>query len=195
MSRIGNKPIPVPKGVTVELNGSHMVVKGPKGTLEQSFRPEINIEQKDGQIVVTRPSEDNLHRSLHGLTRTLIANMVTGVSAGFTKVLVINGVGYRAVKDGENLRLSVGYSHPVDIPAPDGITKSDAYFIPKSDPEEAIGLRATLWIGAVGTCTGMFILLASPIRTLRELPALAPDGPPDEPPQSPGTERRWALSL
>jgi len=122
MSRIGNKPIPVPKGVTVELNGTHMVVKGPKGTLEQTFRPEINIRQEDGQIVVTRPAEDNLHRSLHGLTRTLISNMVTGVTDGFTRNLEIAGVGYRVAKEGNTLVFSLGFSHPVRIEPPPGVT-------------------------------------------------------------------------
>ena len=122
MSRIGNKPIPVPKGVTVELNGTHMVVKGPKGTLEQTFRPEVDIRQEDGQIVVTRPAEDNLHRSLHGLTRTLISNMVTGVTEGFTRNLEIAGVGYRVAKEGNSLVFSLCFSHPVRIEPPTGVT-------------------------------------------------------------------------
>lgn len=122
MSRIGNKPVPLPKGVTVELNGTKMVVKGPKGTLEQEFRPEVAIKQEDGQIVVTRPSESNLHRSLHGLTRTLISNMVTGVTDGFTRNLEIAGVGYRVAKDGNALVFSLGFSHPVRIDPPPGIT-------------------------------------------------------------------------
>src|SRR3954466_12485112 len=103
MSRIGNKPIPVPKGVTVDISGTHVLVKGPKGTLEQDFRPEINIKKEDEQLVVTRPAEDKLHRSLHGLTRTLVSNMVTGVTQGFTKNLEISGVGYRVVKEGNTL--------------------------------------------------------------------------------------------
>ncbi len=122
MSRIGNKPIPVPSGVTVEINGTRVRVKGPKGTLEQDLRPEIQVAQKDGQVVVTRPEEDKLHRSLHGLTRTLIANMVTGVTQGYTKVLEITGVGYRAVKEGNALVLSLGFSHPVRLEPPSGIT-------------------------------------------------------------------------
>src|SRR5438034_2534604 len=99
MSRIGNKPIPLPKGVAVDINGTHVLVKGPKGTLERDLRPEINLKQEDGQIVVTRPAEDKLHRSLHGLTRTLVANMVTGVTQGLTKNLKISGVGYRLWKE------------------------------------------------------------------------------------------------
>src|SRR4051812_4714817 len=109
MSRIGNKPIPVPSEVKVDIKGNHMVVKGPKGTLEQDFRPEIDIKQEDGQILVTRPAEDKLHRSLHGLTRTLVANMVTGVTQGFTKNLEISGVGYRVVKDGNTLVFALGF--------------------------------------------------------------------------------------
>lgn len=122
MSRIGNKPIPLPKGVAIELNGSHLVVTGPKGTLEQTFRPEINIEQKDDEIVVTRSAEDSLHRSLHGLTRTLISNMVTGVTDGFTRTLEIAGVGYRVAKDGPSLVFSLGFSHPVRVEPPAGVT-------------------------------------------------------------------------
>jgi large subunit ribosomal protein L6 len=122
MSRIGKKPIPVPKGVTVDLEGSRMVVKGPKGTLEQTFRPEIDIRQEDGQLVVSRPSEDQLHRALHGLTRTLIANMVTGVTEGYTRNLEISGVGYRVAKDGSSLVFSLGFSHPVRIDPEPGVS-------------------------------------------------------------------------
>lgn len=122
MSRIGNKPIPLPNGVAVELDGRRVVVKGPKGTLEQTFRPEIDIRQEDTQIVVARPSEGKLHRSLHGLTRTLIANMVTGVTEGFTRTLEISGVGYRVAKEGNALVFSLGFSHPVRVEPPPGIT-------------------------------------------------------------------------
>jgi large subunit ribosomal protein L6 len=122
MSRIGNKPIPLPKGVTVEIDGTKVRVKGPKGQLEQTMRPEINIQTQDGQIVVTRPSENKLHRSLHGLTRTLVSNMVTGVTDGFTRTLEIAGVGYRVAKDGNSLVFSLGFSHPVRVDPPAGIT-------------------------------------------------------------------------
>jgi large subunit ribosomal protein L6 len=122
MSRIGKKPIPVPSGVTINIEGTHVLVKGPKGTLERDLRPEIGLKQEDGQIVVTRPSEDKLHRSLHGLTRTLVANMVTGVTQGFTKNLEINGVGYRVVKEGNTLVFALGFSHPVRIEPAPGIT-------------------------------------------------------------------------
>ena len=122
MSRIGNKPIPLPKGVTIEIDGTNVRVKGPKGQLEQTMRPEIGIEPQDEQIVVSRPQEDKLHRSLHGLTRTLVANMVTGVTDGFTRTLEIAGVGYRVAKDGNSLVFSLGFSHPVRVDPPPGIT-------------------------------------------------------------------------
>jgi large subunit ribosomal protein L6 len=121
MSRIGNKPIPVPKNVTVEIDGQTVRVKGPKGNLEQTFRPEVQIAQQDGTIVVSRPSDDKTVRSLQGLTRTLISNMVVGVTDGFTRVLEISGVGYRAAKDGNNLVLNLGFSHQVRVEPPSGI--------------------------------------------------------------------------
>lgn len=121
MSRIGNKPIPVPKNVTVDLEGQTVRVKGPKGSLEQTFRSEVTIAQEDGHIVVTRPSDDKLNRSLQGLTRTLISNMVTGVTDGYTRVLEIAGVGYRAAKEGNTLVMSLGFSHPIRIEPPPGI--------------------------------------------------------------------------
>lgn len=122
MSRIGNKPISVPKGVTVEQTGNTLRVKGPKGTLEQSFRPEIGIKQEDGQIIVSRSSESKTDRSLHGLTRTLVDNMVIGVTNGYTRTLEINGVGYRVTKDGSSLVFALGFSHPVRVEPDPGIT-------------------------------------------------------------------------
>jgi large subunit ribosomal protein L6 len=145
MSRIGNKPISVPNGVTVNIDGRHVKVKGPKGELEQTFRPEIKIEQQDGQIVVTRPSEDTLHRSLHGLTRTLIANMVTGVTDGFTRNLEIAGVGYRVAKDGQALVFSLGFSHPVRIDPPQGVTfnvETPTRFSVSGIDKQAVGEQA-----------------------------------------------------
>ena len=119
MARIGRAPIQVPAGVEVKINGNVIEVKGPKGQLSREFHPEMNVELADGSIVVTRPSDEKQHRSLHGLTRTLIANMVKGVTEGFTRNLEIVGVGYRAAKQGSKLVLTVGYSHPVEIdPAP-----------------------------------------------------------------------------
>lgn len=122
MSRIGRKPIDVPSGVEVKLDGNHITVKGPKGTLERDLHPEMNIEYKDNVIEVTRPSENKKHRSLHGLTRSLINNMVVGVSEGFKKELEINGVGYRASKQGKDLVMGLGYSHQVIMPEIDGIS-------------------------------------------------------------------------
>ena len=122
MSRIGRKPIPVPEGVEVKIEGSHVTVKGPKGQLSRTFHPDMKIALQDSQIVVTRPSDHRLHRSLHGLTRALLANMVEGVSKGFSKRLEIEGIGYRAEMQGQTLVLNVGYSHPVHIVTPPGIT-------------------------------------------------------------------------
>ena len=122
MSRIGKKPIAVPAGVDVKIDGSTVTVKGPKGTLTNTFNPEIIIKQEGAEIIVERPSEDKMHKSLHGLTRTLIHNMVEGVTNGFSKSLEIEGVGYRAAKQGKNLVMNLGYSHQVIVPEIDGIT-------------------------------------------------------------------------
>ncbi len=122
MSRIGRMPIAVPAGVTVDIAENNKVtVKGPKGTLERVLPAEMEIKLEDGQVVVTRPNDLKKMRSLHGLTRTLIANMVTGVTEGYEKVLEVNGVGYRAQKNGKTLVLSLGYSHPVEMVDPEGI--------------------------------------------------------------------------
>lgn len=122
MSRIGKKPIAIPAGVDVKIDGNKVTVKGPKGTLENTFNPEINIAVEGSEIVVTRPSDNKNHRSLHGLTRTLIANMVEGVTNGYSKTLEVNGVGYRAQKQGKNLVMNLGYSHQVIVPEIAGIT-------------------------------------------------------------------------
>ncbi|GAC1445830.1 MAG: 50S ribosomal protein L6 [Chloroflexota bacterium] len=122
MSRIGRRPVALPSGVNVAVENGSIVVKGPRGELTQAVPTAIVISQEDGSLQVTRHSDEPNVRALHGLIRSLVANMVTGVSTGFTRTLVINGVGYRATKDGNNLRLAVGYSHPVEIPAPPGIT-------------------------------------------------------------------------
>ena len=123
MSRIGRMPVAIPAGVTVEITENNVVtVKGPKGTLEKCLPVEMTIKQEDNQVVVTRPNDLKKMKSLHGLTRTLVANMVTGVTKGYEKVLEINGVGYRAQKQGNKLILSLGYSHPVEMEDPDGIT-------------------------------------------------------------------------
>lgn len=122
MSRIGRKPIDVPSGVEVKLDGNHITVKGPKGTLERDIHPDMIVAIEGNVINVTRPSEQKKHKSLHGLTRTLIQNMVTGVSEGFTKELEIQGVGYRCNKQGKNLVMNLGFSHQVIVPEIDGIT-------------------------------------------------------------------------
>ena len=122
MSRIGKQPIPVPSGVEIKIDGSTVHVKGPKGELTQTFSDVLAIELEDGNIIVTRPDESRTARSLHGLTRTLISNMVVGVSAGFSKNLEIVGVGYRAALKGKDIELQLGFSHPVLMVAEPGIT-------------------------------------------------------------------------
>jgi large subunit ribosomal protein L6 len=121
MSRIGRKPIPVPESVTVELAPGQVAVKGPKGALVQSLSVDMKVEQDDDAVTVQRPTDRGEHRALHGLTRSLIANMVEGVTDGFEKRLEIQGVGYRAQLKGKSLELALGYSHPVSIEPPDGI--------------------------------------------------------------------------
>ena len=121
MSRIGRAPISVPSGVDVVIDGSSVTVKGPKGELARAFSPDMGINLDGGVLTVTRPSDVAQHRSLHGLTRTLLSNMVTGVTAGFEKRLEIVGVGYRAALKGSDLEIQVGYSHPVTVEAPDKI--------------------------------------------------------------------------
>ncbi len=122
MSRIGRKPIEIPAGVEVKIDGNTVTVKGPKGTLTQNFNSRMNVAVEGNEVVVTRPSEENLDKSLHGLTRTLIANMVHGVVTPFTKELEVNGVGYRAAKQGKDLVMNLGYSHQVIVSEIEGIT-------------------------------------------------------------------------
>ena len=122
MSRIGNKAIQVPQGVTVTLNGQKLTVTGPKGTLEREIHKNITVTVENNEVKVTRPDNLALNRGLHGLTRTLISNMVNGVLNEYTRELQINGVGYRVQKQGNNLNLTLGYSHPVIFEAPKGIT-------------------------------------------------------------------------
>ena len=121
MSRIGKQPIPVPDGVSVEIAPEQVSVKGPKGELSERISRELTVEQDDGNVVVRRPSDRGEHRALHGLTRSLIYNMVAGVTEGFEKRLEIQGVGYRAQLKGKNLELALGFSHPVPIEAPEGV--------------------------------------------------------------------------
>ena len=122
MSRIGNKPITVPAGVEVKVEGQHVTVKGPKGTLERDINPEITVKLEEGTLTFARSSEERLDKSLHGLTRTLVNKMIEGVQKEFTRELQINGVGYRVQKQGNDLNLSLGYSHPVIYKAPTGIS-------------------------------------------------------------------------
>ncbi|GLG02611.1 50S ribosomal protein L6 [Alicyclobacillus hesperidum subsp. aegles] len=121
MSRTGRKPIPVPAGVEVTVNGTHLVVKGPKGQLERQLHPDMKLVVNDGVIVVERPSDEKKHKALHGTTRSVVANMVEGVTNGFAKNLELVGVGYRANKAGSKVTLSLGFSHPVELPEVPGI--------------------------------------------------------------------------
>ena len=142
MSRIGRKPIPVPAGVQVDIRPGTVSVTGPRGSLSERKNRDIGVEQDDGVLVVTRPTDRGEHRALHGLTRSLIANMVTGVTEGFTKRLEIQGVGYRAALRGKDIELQVGYSHPVAIPAPDGIefeVPVPTQVIVKGNSKQAVG--------------------------------------------------------
>ncbi len=145
MSRIGRLPVAVPAGVTVDVKeGNEVTVKGPKGTLTRTFDPAMNIEVRDGEVVVTRPNDLKKNKSLHGLTRALINNMVIGVTDGYTKTLEVNGVGYRANKQGKKLVLSLGYSHPVEMEDPEGLeSKVDGnHIIISGISKEAVGQYA-----------------------------------------------------
>ncbi len=146
MSRIGKLPVPIPEKVTVELKEDNlMIVKGPKGELKRQLHPAMNIEVKENEIVVTRPDDSKFNRSLHGLTRQLIANMVDGVSKGFSKKLQIIGVGYRAEMKGKKLVLTIGYSHPIVFSVPDIIkleTPSPTEIVVSGIDKELVGLVA-----------------------------------------------------
>ena len=142
MSRIGKQPIPVPAGVEVSIEPEVVRVSGPRGSLEERVARDIGVEQRDGEIVVTRPTDRGEHRALHGLTRTLVANMVEGVTAGFEKRLEIQGVGYRAALKGSDIELQVGYSHPVSINAPKGIdfeVPTPTSIIVRGSSKQAVG--------------------------------------------------------
>ena len=145
MSRIGRLPVAIPAGVTVEVAENNVVtVKGPKGTLEKALPTEMSIKLEDGQVVVTRPNDLKKMKSLHGLTRTLIQNMVIGVSQGYEKALEVNGVGYRAQKNGKTLVLSLGYSHPVEMEDPEGLesTVDGNKIVVKGIDKEKVGQYA-----------------------------------------------------
>jgi large subunit ribosomal protein L6 len=122
MSRIGRQAIPVPSGVDITIDGTRVTVKGPRGELSRDLAPELRVVREDGELRVERPRDDKRSRELHGLTRTLVANMVTGVTTGYRKSLEITGVGYRAQKVGNRLQLNLGYSHPIEIDPPEGIS-------------------------------------------------------------------------
>jgi len=122
MSRIGRLPIPVPSGVDVTIDGRNVTVKGPKGSLSRALHPDITVRREDETLVVTRPTEQKTHKQLHGLTRSLVNNMVVGVTDGYRKGLEITGVGYRATLNGRKLTLNLGYSHPIEIDPPEGIS-------------------------------------------------------------------------
>lgn len=135
-------PIAVPKGVDVRIDGTTVTVKGPRGELARDIRPEIKIEQADGQLLVTRPTDQPRHRAMHGLTRTLVDNMVRGVTEGFAKTLEMQGVGYRAQMQGKDLHLAIGFSHPVNIPPPEGIefeVEGTTRIVVKGSSKEQVG--------------------------------------------------------
>ena len=145
MSRIGNKPITVPEGIEVNIDGQKITVKGPKGTLEREIHNNMTVKFEDGQIKVERPNDEKENRSLHGLTRSLINNMIEGVSKEFTKELEINGVGYRAQKQGKTLVLTLGYSHQINMVEPEGITyevPNPNSIIVKGIDKELVGQKA-----------------------------------------------------
>ena len=147
MSRIGNMPVAVPAGVEVKIDGQHITVKGPKGSLERDIHPNIKVELDGNEIKVTRPDDSKLNRSLHGTTRALIHNMVEGVVNEFKVELEINGVGYRAQKQGNKLVMNLGYSHPVEMEEPEGITfdLADAHHITvRGIDKELVGQTATV---------------------------------------------------
>jgi large subunit ribosomal protein L6 len=121
MSRVGNKPIPIPQGVDIKVSGNRVEVKGPKGSIQKSFHPDMKIILQENQLIVQRPSDNKIHRALHGMTRSLLFNMVSGVTEGFQKVLQIEGVGYRALKAPQGVTLQLGFSHPVEFTPPEGI--------------------------------------------------------------------------
>ena len=145
MSRIGKQPIPIPSGVQVTLDGPAITLKGPKGELQRNVHPDMQVAVDDGSIVVRRPSDRPNHRALHGLTRALLANMVIGVESGYSKTLEMQGVGYRVQLMGSNIQLAVGFSHPVDVAAPDGITfeiEGNTKIIVRGIDKELVGQTA-----------------------------------------------------
>ena len=153
MSRIGKLAIPIPSGVEVAIEGNHVAVSGPKGKLERDISPELRVVSEDGQLRVDRPNDEKRSRELHGLTRTLLANMVTGVTEGYRKGLEITGVGYRAQLVGKKLQLNLGYSHPVEIDPPEGIS---------------FELEAPVRLAVVGIDKELVGLIAARVRSTRK---------------------------
>ena len=143
MSRIGRLPIPVPSGVDITIDGQQVTVKGPKGTLTHTIAEGITLDRgEDGTLLVQRPDDQREHRALHGLTRSLVANMVTGVTDGYAKAMEIRGVGYRVAAKGSDLEFALGYSHPVPVPAPEGITfevQSPTKFVVRGIDKQKVG--------------------------------------------------------
>ncbi|MEW6725140.1 MAG: 50S ribosomal protein L6 [Bacillota bacterium] len=147
MSRVGRKPITIPEGVTVTIDGNRVAVKGPKAELVREFHGDITVAQEDNALVVTRPSDTPEHRALHGLVRALLANMVEGVTKGYQRGLTIEGAGYRATKQGNKLVLNVGYSHPVEITPPAGVeieVPAPTQIVVKGADKEAVGQLAAV---------------------------------------------------
>jgi len=145
MSRIGKAPIAIPKGVEIKIDGSHVTVKGPKGELDREIDADMTLKQADGELRVTRPSDQPRHRAIHGLTRALVFNMVAGVTEGYSKTLELHGVGYRAQMQGKELSLALGYSHPVNVPAPEGVefeVDGTTKIIVKGIDKQAVGQAA-----------------------------------------------------
>ena len=145
MSRVGKAPVAILPGVDIKKDGQTLTVKGPLGQLVRTFHPDVIIDIQENEVVVTRPSESKLHKSLHGLTRALIQNMVTGVSTGFTRTLEISGVGYRAEKKGTKLVMNLGYSHPVEMEDPEGVEavpETNTKVVIKGISKEAVGAHA-----------------------------------------------------
>lgn len=165
MSRIGRTPIPLPSGVEVAIDKDNTItVKGPKGQLTRKLDPDMRIERQDGQLVVTRPSDSIRHRSLHGLTRTLVANMVKGVTTGFTRNLELVGVGYRAQKQGNRLIMQLGYSHPVEIVPPPGVTVAQVESFTPTTANQWLSARISL----EGTDNEQLGQMAAIIRKMRK---------------------------
>jgi len=145
MSRVGRKPVVIPEGVEVTINGQEVTVKGPKGTLTRTFHKDMTIKKEGNQLIVERPSDDKLHKALHGTTRSLLANMIEGVTNGFSKTLELVGVGYRAAKSGKNVTLTVGFSHPVVVEPDPGIeleVPEQTKIVVKGIDKEAVGQMA-----------------------------------------------------